>query len=138
MYKIGELAGKLAVSTDTLRYYEKNHLITPITRSAAGYRLYNGDALRSMHFIVRAKSVGFSLSEIKGLLSIKVDKQHHSCGDVKAFTEQKLQQVEAKIAELSRFKDSLSLLADACCGGEENAINCSILSALENVDAITK
>ena len=138
MYNIGDLAGNLSVSTDTLRYYEKHQLITPITRSAAGYRLYNDDALRGMHFIIRAKSVGFSLNEIKELLSIKVDKQHHSCGDVKTFTEQKLQQVEAKIAELSRFKDSLSLLADACCGGEENASNCSILSALENVDAITQ
>jgi len=138
MYKIGELAGKLSVSTDTLRYYEKHQLITPITRSAAGYRLYNDEALRGLHFIIRAKSVGFSLNEIKELLSINVDKQHHSCGDVKTFTEQKLQQVEAKIAELSRFKDSLGLLVDACCGGEENATNCSILSALENVDAITQ
>jgi len=138
MYKIGELAGKLSVSTDTLRYYEKHDLITPATRSEAGYRLYNDDALRCMYFIIRAKSVGFSLNEIKELLSIKVDKQHHSCGDVKTFTQDKLRQVETKIAELSRFKDSLGLLVDACCGGEEKATNCSILSALENVDAVTR
>lgn len=138
MYKIGELANKLSVSTDTLRYYEKHHLIIPLTRTESGYRLYNEDSLRTMYFIIRAKNVGFSLNEIKDLLSIHVDKESHSCGDVKSLTEQKLQQVETKITELIRFKDSLQVLVNACCGGLDNATNCSILSVLENVDAITQ
>ena len=137
MYKIGELAQKLSVSTDTLRYYEKHNLLSAANRGSNGYRVYNDEDLRVMHFIIRAKAVGFSLNEIKELLSIKVDKASHSCGDVKAFTEQKLTQVEKKIAELVCFKDSLQLLANACCGGDEEATNCSILSALENVDAIS-
>jgi len=136
MYKIGELAKKLSVSTDTLRYYEKHKLLSTSHRGENGYRLYNDEALKVMQFIIRAKAVGFSLGEIKELLSIKVDKAHHSCVDVKTFTEQKLHQVELKIAELDCFKNSLQLLVDACCGGEEQAIHCSILSALENVDGI--
>jgi len=135
MYKIGELANKLSVSTDTLRYYEKHHLLLATSRAKNGYRYYDDESLRVMHFILRAKHVGFSLNEIKELLSIKIDKSRHSCGEVKAFTEQKLQQVEEKIAELSRFKASLTTLVDACCGGDEQATNCSILSALENADA---
>ncbi len=67
-----------------------------------------------------------------------MDKASHSCGDVKSFTEQKLIQVEKKIAELECFKGSLQLLVNACCGGKEEATNCSILSALENVDAISE
>jgi len=134
MYKIGEFSKVLSVSTDTLRYYEKNGLLTPSGRSDSGYRLYNENDLRCMQFIIRAKSIGFSLNEIKELLSINIDKQDHSCGEVKSLTEQKLVQVEAKILELTRFKDSLRLLSDACCGGEEAAVHCSILSALENVD----
>ena len=134
MYKIGELAEKLSVSTDTLRYYEKHKLLTTTHRGDNGYRYYNDDDLRVMHFIIRAKAVGFSLNEIKELLSIQVDKAHHSCGEVKSFTQQKLTQVEQKIAELVCFKNSLQLLVDACCGGEEQATHCSILSALENVD----
>ncbi len=137
MYKIGKLAKILSVSTDTLRYYEKHNLLSATNRTQNGYRLYNDADLRIMHFIVRAKSVGFSLNEIKELLSLKVDKDSHSCGEVKMFTEQKLIQVEKKITELVRFKDSLQLLVNACCGGDEQATNCSILSALENVDAIT-
>jgi len=135
MYKIGELAKMLSVSTDTLRYYEKHNLISATTRSANGYRLYNDEVLQIMQFIIRAKGVGFSLNEINELLSIKVDKASHSCAEVKSFTEDKLHQVNQKIAELSCFKDSLQLLVNACCGGDEEATNCSILSALENVDA---
>lgn len=138
MYKIGELAKILSVSTDTLRYYEKHNLISATSRGSNGYRFYNHDVLQVMQFIIRAKSVGFSLNEIKELLSIKVDKASHSCAEVKSFTEGKLQQINQKIAELSCFKDSLQLLVNACCGGEEQATHCSILSALENVDAINQ
>ena len=135
MYKIGELANKLSVSTDTLRYYEKHKLLMATSRADNGYRLYNEESLRVMQFIIRAKDVGFSLNEINELLSIKVDKASHSCAEVKSFTQHKLEQVEVKIAELERFKSSLKLLVDACCGGEEEATHCSILQALENVDA---
>ena len=83
MYKIGALSKVLSVSTDTLRYYEKNGLLTPSGRSESGYRLYNDNDLRCMQFIVRAKSIGFSLNEIKELLSINLEKQDHSCGEVK-------------------------------------------------------
>lgn len=138
MYKIGELAQQLSVSTDTLRYYEKHKLLTATSRGENGYRLYDQEALKVMQFIIRAKSVGFSLNEISELLSIKVDKASHSCAEVKNFTEQKLVQVTKKIDELLLFKSSLQLLVDACCGGDEQATHCSILSALENVDAITE
>lgn len=138
MYQIGELAKLLTVSTDTLRYYEKHGLILATARSDAGYRLYNEESLGRMRFIIRAKKVGFSLNEIKELLSIQVDKTSHSCADVKSLTQEKLEQVERKMAELASFKQSLKLLVDACCGGNEQAVYCSILSALENVDAITE
>jgi len=138
MYRIGELAQKLSVSTDTLRYYEKHKLLSATSRADNGYRFYNEEALKIMQFIIRAKSIGFSLNEINDLLSIKIDKASHSCADVKSFTQHKLDQVNNKIAELDRFKGSLELLVDACCGGEEQATHCSILSALENVDAINK
>jgi MerR family Zn(II)-responsive transcriptional regulator of zntA len=132
MYQIGELANKLSVSTDTLRYYEKHGLLKPSDRSATGYRLYNEDNLRSLTFIIRAKKCGFTLKDIKDLLSIKIDKSSHSCHDVKSFTEQKLYQVEDKIRELTAIKSSLQKLVQACCGGNESAAHCSILATLED------
>jgi len=131
MYKIGELAKELSVSTDTLRYYEKHGLLKPCDRSLTGYRLYNDSNLRSLQFIISAKKCGFTLKDIQELLSIQVDKNSHSCHDVKTFTEDKLQQVEDKISELITIQFSLKTLIKACCGGDESAEHCSILSTLE-------
>lgn len=132
MYQIGELAKRLSVSTDTLRYYEKHGLLMPCDRSSTGYRLYNDSNLRSLQFIISAKKCGFTLKDIQELLSIQVDKNSHSCHDVKTFTEDKLQQVEDKISELITIQSSLKKLVQACCGGEESAEHCSILSTLES------
>ncbi len=135
--KIGEFARKLGVSTDTLRYYEKHGLLTPSSRSQSGYRIYTDTEIKQMSFILRAKNVGFSLSEIKELLQIKIHKDQHSCHEVKEMTLQKRDLVAQRIEELTRFYDSLSLLAKKCCGGEEPAENCSILTTLEDIDGLT-
>ena len=87
--KIGEFARQLGVSTDTLRYYEKHGLLTPSSRSQSGYRIYTDTDIKQMSFILRAKNVGFSLSEIKELLQIKIHKDQHSCHEVKEMTLQK-------------------------------------------------
>ncbi|MEH6394043.1 Zn(2+)-responsive transcriptional regulator [Pseudoalteromonas sp.] len=136
--KIGEFANQLGVSTDTLRYYEKHNLLTPSSRTEAGYRDYGETALQQMKFILRAKNVGFSLAEIKELLQIKFKKHQHSCHEVKDLTIQKRDLVAERIAELTRFHQSLSVLADKCCGGQEPADNCSILTTLEDIDGLTQ
>ncbi|NOU52619.1 Zn(2+)-responsive transcriptional regulator [Pseudoalteromonas sp. JBTF-M23] len=132
--KIGELAKSLGVSTDTLRYYEQHKLLTPSGRSEAGYRMYTQQQRRQMQFILRAKAVGFSLKDIQELLQIQIEKHQHSCEEVKEITLQKLHLVRARIEELQRFEQSLSKLAQRCCGGPESADFCSILTALEDVD----
>ena len=131
MMQIGQMAKKLGVKTDTLRFYEKNGLLTPSTRSETGYRYYSqGDFQRAM-FILRCKRVGFTLSDIKELLSIRIDKSSHSCEQVKNRTTAKRVEVEERIAELQRFHQSLTELEKACCGGPGSAEYCSILEALE-------
>ncbi|MGO2010812.1 MAG: Zn(2+)-responsive transcriptional regulator [Pseudoalteromonas sp.] len=137
MVKIGEFANQLGISTDTLRYYEKQGLLMITARTQAGYRDYSKADIIQMKFIVRAKNVGFSLSEIKELLQIKFHKNQHSCHEVKRLTIHKRDVVAERIAELTRFHQSLSLLADKCCGGEEPADSCSILTALEDIDELT-
>lgn len=134
--KIGEFASQLGVSTDTLRYYEKHKLLIPSKRTSAGYRDYSHSDLRQMRFILRAKNVGFSLAEIKELLQIKFHKQQHSCNEVKELTVQKRDLVAERIDELTRFHQSLTILAETCCGGQEPADNCSILSTLEDLDGL--
>ena len=71
MFTIGKVATLAGVSPDTLRYYEKERLIAPASKTAAGYRLYNDDALRRIRFIKHAQHCGFTLSDIKELLTLK-------------------------------------------------------------------
>jgi MerR family Zn(II)-responsive transcriptional regulator of zntA len=132
MYRIGELAASCEIKADTLRFYEKHGLLTPSSRSDSGYRLYSEQDKAKLSFIIRAKAVGFTLNEIAELLSIEVDKSNRACADVKGMVDLKLEQVQAKIKELSCFASSLQSLSNACCGGLQSAEHCSILEALES------
>lgn len=129
--RIGELSRQTGFQVETLRYYEKQGLLKPASRTASGYREYDAESLKQLGFIHQAKSVGFSLNEISELLTLRVEKDQHSCAEVKAIAEQKLQQIESKIAELTRMRDALNVITDACCGGDEPATFCTILTALD-------
>ncbi|MGF1687763.1 Zn(2+)-responsive transcriptional regulator [Photobacterium japonica] len=137
MYLIGQLAKRCEVSSDTLRFYEKNGLLVPSGRSDSGYRLYSEDDLSRIRFILRAKAVGLSLEEIRELLDIQLEACQHSCAEVKAITQAKLDAVDSKIAELKRIRRALKKVNDACCGhADDNASHCSILGALGEEDSV--
>ncbi|MBO1518940.1 Zn(2+)-responsive transcriptional regulator [Oceanisphaera pacifica] len=131
MFRIGELAKHFGVKADTLRFYEKEGLLSPSSRTDAGYRVYSEEDKRRLHFILRSKRVGFTLKEIDELLSLRVSSCEVTCAQVKAVADTKIQDVTERIAELEQFRDSLKQLSDACCGGLESAEHCSILEALD-------
>ncbi len=130
MLKIGELSKLANISQDTLRFYEKNGLILPSSRNAAGYRLYSHEDVHRIGFILSAKEVGFTLSEIHELLALEVSKDRASCYDVKQFVDDKIKTVNQRIKEMQKIKKSLQALSSACCGGAEPATHCTILDAL--------
>ncbi|WP_299873619.1 Zn(2+)-responsive transcriptional regulator [uncultured Cocleimonas sp.] len=131
--RIGELSKNTGFQVETLRFYEKQGLISPVGRTESGYREYDQESLKQLHFIQQAKSVGFSLNEISELLTLRVERDQHSCSEVKTIAEQKLVQIESKINELNKMRDALHKITDACCGGPEPATSCTILNALDNV-----
>lgn len=131
-FKIGELATRTHTSVETLRFYESEGLVVPKMRTNAGYRLYDSKDLQRLHFVLHAKKVGFSLKEIKRLLGLKLHKDEHTCEEVKQYTGDKIAEIEAKIDDLQKMQKVLSKLHEACCGGQESALNCSILQALED------
>ncbi|PSJ45091.1 Zn(2+)-responsive transcriptional regulator [Zobellella taiwanensis] len=131
MFRIGELARQFGIKADTLRFYEKEGLLSPSLRTAAGYRLYSEEDRNRLHFILRCKRVGFSLKDIDELLSLRISRCEVACREVKAVADAKLADVEERIRELEQFRHSLRLLSDACCGGSESAEHCSILEALD-------
>lgn len=131
MLKISQLSEKTGLSAHTLRFYEKHGLIKASTRSEAGYRFYNDSDVRRVQFVKTARNTGFSLEDISQLLSIRVDKQSHSCQEVTDITQKKLLEVNAKLEELRSMQQTLELLLKSCCGGPENATHCSIMEALD-------
>lgn len=131
MYTIGKVAALADVSTDTLRYYEKSRLITPASKTAAGYRLYNDDALRRIRFIKHAQHCGFSLSDIKELLKLKHE-ESACCEDVRSLAIEKKLRIEHKLKALQVMSRALDDLIQRCEGGEQATDACPILAALEN------
>ena len=130
--KIGHLATAVGMDIQTLRYYESQGLLNEPARLQNGYRDYPDEAISSLKFIKKAKLVGFTLKEIKDLLAIQVTKDEHTCQEVKNFTQVKLAEINNKIEELQTIKVALEKIHISCCGGDETAAHCSILSALEN------
>lgn len=129
--KIGELAQRTETSAETLRYYESEGLLPEPKRSGSGYRLYTEPDVGRVHFIRRARAMDFSLKEIGELLSLQVEKEVATCGEVKSLAEHKLAAIDEKIVELEKMKAALRQITEACAGGQESAVHCTILNALE-------
>ena len=132
LIKIGELAKRTQISVEAIRFYQTEDLLIPKQRSVSGYRLYAIEDEQKLQFILHAKKVGFSLQEIKQLLSLRTDKNNHTCEEVKGYTGIKIDEIESKIRDLQKMKQALSNLHNACCGGDESAMNCTILNSLDD------
>lgn len=131
-HTIGRLAHRLGLGAETLRYYERLGLIRPIRRTASNYRLYGPDAERRLVFIRRARALGFSLEEIRELLSLH-GRADATAAEAKRLTEARMRQVDAKIRDLERMHEGLAALA-AACSGEGPASACPILASLAGAE----
>jgi MerR family mercuric resistance operon transcriptional regulator len=129
---IGKLAETSGLSSDTIRFYEKRKLIQPVSRNESGYRLYDSTVRERLEFIIRAKEVGFTLDEIHQLLLLR-DDPTGSCAEVKEHGRQKMLEIDRKIQELSRMKETLTPLLMEC-SGEGPRSECPILGALDKED----
>lgn len=110
MYRIGELAKLADVTPDTIRYYEKQQMMDHEVRTEGGFRLYTENDLQRLKFIRYARQLGFTLDSIRELLSIRIDPEHHTCQESKSIVQERLQEVEARIAELQTMQRSLQSL----------------------------
>jgi len=126
--KISELAKQAHTQIDTIRYYEKRGLMLKAKRNAAGYRIYQPDDVKRMLFIIHAKSLGFTLEEIKSLLSLRSGNLH--CEQVRQLAEEKSNEISHKIHQLSKMKKVLDELSSQCEQNDNE--HCPILHALED------
>ncbi|QBD82910.1 MerR family transcriptional regulator [Ktedonosporobacter rubrisoli] len=128
-FSIGQVARRAGVGVETVRFYEREGLLSEPTRRASGYRQYSLEAIKRIRFIKRAKLLGFSLKEILELLTLRVDAQT-TCSQVKERAETKLVEVEQKIVELQHMRQALLQVASLCTG-EGPASACPMLDALD-------
>lgn len=112
-YRIGDMARLLEVSADTLRYYEKIGLLPRVGRSGAGLREYGERDVSRLRFIQRAQKMGFSLAEIAHLLAMRENPQQ-ARDEVRILTTVKLEEVEARLKELTLLRNELRLLLNLC------------------------
>ena len=126
--KIGELAKRTDVPIDTVRYYEREGLIPPPIRRASGYRDYVDADVDRLRFMRRAKGLGFTLHEIRELLSLTA-MSGDDMSALNAQTQAKLRDVEERIHSLTRIRAALQSLVTACPG--HGALDqCPILATL--------
>ena len=128
-FKIGAVASRANVKKETVRYYEKRELIPKPDRRRSGYRIFTQRHIDQIRFIKRAQELGFTLSEIKELLELRMDEET-TCSEIKSEAEEKYRDVTEKIEDLQRIKETLLELIDSCAG-EGPKGECPILGALE-------
>ncbi|MGE4234688.1 MAG: heavy metal-responsive transcriptional regulator [Bacteriovoracia bacterium] len=126
---IGALSKESGVGIETIRYYERIGLLTPLERKASGYRVFNSDSFKTLRFLKHAQELGFSLAEIKDLLRLRANKGSR-CEDVQARASKHLQDVEEKIKKLESIQTVLSKLIRQC-RSKKTSDSCPILDCFE-------
>lgn len=124
---IGQLAASSGVGKETIRYYERESLLPSPRRTAANYRRYPPDAVTRLQFIRRAKALGFTLDEIRELLSLQ--DANGSRAQAKQLAGRKLTEVRTRIDELMRMEAALADM-HAQCSGHGPVHGCPIIETL--------
>jgi MerR family copper efflux transcriptional regulator len=126
-WNIGEAAHATGVSAKMIRHYESIGLLPPAQRTDANYRVYTEADLHTLHFVRRARSLGFSLEDIGTLLDLWRNRERPSA-KVKALATRHMQALQRKVAEMQSMIATLTHLAHACHGDERP--DCPILEDL--------
>lgn len=124
---IGDAARQTGVSPKMIRHYEGLGLLPPAPRTDSGYRLYDEDALHTLHFIRRARDLGFGMADIAQLLDLWRNRRRASA-TVKKLALSHIEALQRRIDEMESMKRTLVRLASECHGNDRPA--CPILDDL--------
>jgi Cu(I)-responsive transcriptional regulator len=124
---IGDLARATGTKIETIRYYERTGLLPPPPRTGGNYRAYGAGHLARLSFVRRARSLGFSLEQVRALLDL-AEQRERSCEAVDAIAREHLAEVERKLADLEALRRELASLIGQCRHG--TVAECRILEAL--------
>jgi Hg(II)-responsive transcriptional regulator len=114
---IGKLAKMAGVGVETVRFYQRKELLREPKLNGA-FRTYSEEDAEKIIFIKKAQELGFSLAEIKELLELNT-KPRTTCATVKEKTLSKIKEIEEKINDLNKMKNSLEKLSCACDASQD-------------------
>lgn len=126
----GEVAREAGVSTQTIHYYERSGLLPRARRNDADYRMFGREAVTKTRFVKRAQRLGFTLHEIRELLSLS-DNDVNECAEAKARAERKVAEIDLKVKSLISIQRALSRLIEECSENPD-AARCPLLHLDEN------
>ncbi len=124
---IGTLARLTGCKVETIRYYERIGILPEPPRNSGGQRRYRAWHLKRLNFVRRARDLGFTLADVRGLLRL-VDEQDHSCEEVRTMALGHLEAVRARLADLEAMEAVLGEMVARCEGGK--VPDCPIIDAL--------
>jgi MerR family copper efflux transcriptional regulator len=111
--QIGTIAKRIGLSVDAIRFYERRDLLPRPPRTTGGFRQYGEDDVDTLAFIRRVQGLGFKLSEIRGLLNLRGTRLQ-PCAPVRRRLEEKLIDVQRKLADLQKLEHELRLALRSC------------------------
>ncbi|HSM53261.1 MAG TPA: Cu(I)-responsive transcriptional regulator [Erythrobacter sp.] len=130
---IGQASRASGVSTKMIRYYEQTGLIPRAARRDSGYRDYDKSDVHRLHFIRRARDLGFTVEQIGELLALWSDRERSSA-DVKSLALGHVERLRAKQVELEQMIDTLETLARDCHGDDRP--DCPIIEGLAEGEGV--
>ena len=125
---IGELARRVGVNIETIRYYERAGLMPPPRRTQGGRRKYSDSEVRTLAFIRKARALGFHLEDTRALLRLRGP--DNACSDVTQIARRHLEKVRADLRRAMEVEQVLAQAVAQCGGGTTRA--CPVLKILEN------
>lgn len=126
MIAIGEASRLSGVSIETIRYYEREGIVSKAGRTASGRRIYSGTEISELRFIKRCRDLGFAIQDAVALRNL-ADAPTDACETVEQLGRTHLSKVQEKLAELQKLESALAELVANCSKGQND---CPMLDAL--------
>jgi len=112
-FQIGEIARKIGVQPESIRYYERIGLLPIAKRGTGGYRMFTREHLDRVELIKKMQALGFSLDQIRRMLELKFT-HGHSCQHVRDGLRQKLEAIDQQIEDLMAFRNEVAQALKLC------------------------